>query len=72
MAPYGDSYEPEEKVSPASQRKTIWVVTGSVVFLVVLIFVFLAVSGHLERRSYYQPSNQNPPAAANPPATTGP
>jgi hypothetical protein len=72
MAPYRDSTEPSEIESPVTRRKTIWVVTASVVFLVVLIFVFFAVSGRLERHSYYQPSNQNPPTPVAPPAREGP
>ena len=55
-----------------STRNTIWFVSGFVLFLAALILVFLMVAGRLERHSYYQPWNQNPPTPTAPATPSGP
>lgn len=66
------AYEPSEPVSDVSRRRTIKLVLGFVVVLVIMIFVFFVFAGRIERHSYYQPSNQNPPAPVQPATPVGP
>jgi hypothetical protein len=73
MATYGNSADhPTPKPVDLPTKRAIWVGLSFVLLLMVLIFVFFVAAGHIERRNYYQPSNQSPPTPVAPPARMGP
>ncbi len=73
MATYGNSADhPTPKPAGLPTRRAIWIGLSFILFLVALVFIFFAVAGHIERRNYYQPSNQYPTTPAPAPAPLNP